>query len=177
MRFAKIVAGLTATTAAGILLLASPASAAPKTCDPAAIAAAQAAIGEKCPCAGTTAPDGSITPWKNHGQYVRCVAQETTRQVRTSGGELTRRCLQASVRCSARSTCGKRDSFVACRIHDDCIGDAAPGDGAAAGLCAGDGTTACDTGGDCPVLRCSVRSSTDACDRAGGAAGSGSCCD
>jgi hypothetical protein len=171
----KIALGI-AVAGLSLALASSPAGAAPKPCDEAAVAAASAAVAAACPCDGKTAPDGSLVPWKNHGQYVRCVSQETTKQIRTSGGTLTRRCMRTSVRCGARSTCGKPGS-VACRIHDDCIGDAAPGDGTQAGTCEHDITVACDTSADCAVRRCSVKRSALVCDAAGGASSSGSCCD
>ncbi|HZR82534.1 MAG TPA: hypothetical protein VFD92_15675 [Candidatus Binatia bacterium] len=161
---------------AALSYLTSQAVADPKTCDPAAVAAAQAAIADACPCAGTTAPDGTVTPWKNHGEYVRCVAHETAKQVATSHGTVSRYCLRTSVRCGARSTCGK-PGFVACRIHDACLNDATPGDGVASGTCESDATIACDTSSDCPVLRCATRSSADLCSASGGEASEGSCCD
>ncbi len=34
-----------------------------------------AAVEAECPCDGTTAADGSVTPWRNHGRYVRCARQ------------------------------------------------------------------------------------------------------
>jgi hypothetical protein len=174
---AKFISSLGLAVAA-LALVSSPAAAAPKakTCDADAVAAAQVAIAAECPCDGQTAPDGSVVPWKNHGQYVRCVAHETSQQIRSSGGALSRRCLRTSVRCGARSTCGKPDA-VACRLYDSCLGDPAPGDGAAEGTCESDAAVACDTNADCPVLRCGIRRSVDLCEAMGGAPSSGSCCD
>jgi hypothetical protein len=163
-------------TIAALAFLSSQVMAAPKACDADAVAAAQAAIAAACPCDGQTAEDGSIVPWERHGQYVRCVAHTTRDQIANSAGALSRRCLRTSVRCAARSTCGKPDA-VACRLHDDCVGDSATGDGTADGSCASDAALACDTSSDCPVLRCGVRRSADLCTAQGGEGSPGSCCD
>jgi hypothetical protein len=142
-----------AAAALGFCLLAVTAQAAPgkggggaKECDAAAVAAAADGIAAACPCAGTTDADGNLVPWKNHGQYVRCVAQATRSAVAGSDGTLQRRCLKESVRCSARSTCGRREGFVSC--------------------------TRATTNGS----SCSFRPSADACVAVGGEPGVGSCC-
>ena len=43
-----------------------------------------AAVAAACPCEGTVAPDESVTPWRNHGQYVRCVVKYRN-QLKKSG--------------------------------------------------------------------------------------------
>jgi hypothetical protein len=118
----------------------------PAACDEAAVAAAQASVDASCPCEGKTDDTGAVVPWKNHGQYVRCVAKATKAAVKDSDGAVTRRCLRSSVRCAARSTCGKRDGFVNCTT-----------------------TTGAETS-------CSFRPSADLCTASGGTPGTGSCC-
>src|SRR5262245_6271812 len=132
MTFARSIALLGMVAAAAVFSSPPKSIAAPSACDPAAVAAAQAAIASACPCAAQ--PNGDA--WKNHGQYVRCVAQETAKQVAQSHGALKRRCLNSAVSCGARSTCGKPD-FVACTVSvaHTCTGDPTPGDGTAAGSC------------------------------------------
>jgi hypothetical protein len=146
---------------------------APPTCDPAAVAAVADGVEAACPCAGKTAPTGEVTVWKNHGGYVSCVARERNRLAKQF--EVSKSCLHGTTRCAARSTCGKRDGFVTCRIPDVCS-DPTP-DGIAAGTCGDDPTIACDTAANCPVLSCSIKSSPDLCSAQSGIAGTGSCCD
>lgn len=164
---------LAACVAAFTGLLASRASAAP-ACDPALVEQAAAAIAAECPCEGRTNPAGEVTAWKNHGGYVSCVARERNRQAKQLG--LSKSCVRTATRCAARSTCGKREGFVTCRTPDLCS-DALPGDGVAEGACSDDPTIACDTAADCPVLRCTIKSSAELCAEQGGIAATGSCCD
>jgi hypothetical protein len=159
-----VVLGLGA--AGGSSALAAP------SCDADAVAAIGAAIAEACPCEGRTNPAGEVVPWKNHGQYVSCVARERNRLARDL--EVSKSCLRQAVKCGARSTCGK-PGFVTCRTPDECS-DTLP-DGDPTGTCADDPTIACDTAADCPVLRCSTKSSEEACTSRGGIAGTGTCCD
>lgn len=154
-------------------ILSAQAYAAP-TCDPDAVAKAGAAIAAACPCDGKMNGAGEVTPWKNHGGYVSCVARERNRQAKDL--DLSKSCVRTAARCAARSTCGKRDGFVVCRQLDDCS-DPLPGDGTADGVCAEDPTAACDTASDCPVLSCSVKSSSELCSAQGGVPATGSCCD
>jgi hypothetical protein len=138
----------------------------PAACDPAAVEAALADIAATCPCEGRTDETGALVPWKNHGKYVRCVAQATKAAVAESSGALTRRCLKQSVRCAARSTCGKREGIVNCTFTTS-------------GTCSGgtcDDGEECATDADCAVSRCSFRPSAEACTASGGVAGLGSCC-
>jgi len=134
-------------TVAGVCMLAGVAQAAPPApCDPVAVEAAAATIDEACPCAGQTDDAGALVPWKNHGAYVRCVAHATKAAVEASEGAVTRRCLKDSVRCAARSTCGKKEGFVNCTVTTE------------------------------TRSLCSFRPSADACTAAGGVPGLGSCC-
>ena len=70
-----------------------------------------AALAAQCPCAGTTQPDQSVTPWRNHGQYVRCVVH--FRNLLRKSGCLTADDRPTLGRCAARSTCGK-DTVLCC---------------------------------------------------------------
>jgi hypothetical protein len=139
----------------------------PPTCDPAAVDAAVAAIAAACPCAGQTDADGNVVPWKNHGKYVRCVAHATKAAVADSDGALRRRCLKSSVRCAARSTCGRAEGVVNCTVTTSasCI------DGAC-----DDSGDECETDADCASSSCSFQPSADECTAAGGEPGLGSCC-
>lgn len=154
-------------------VLGSQAFAAP-ACDPALVEQAGAAIAAACPCGGKVNGAGEVTPWKNHGGYVSCVARERNQQAKTLG--LSKSCVRTAARCAARSTCGKREGFVVCRQLDSCS-DPLPGDGTIAGTCTDDPTVACDTVADCPVLSCSVKSAAEICTDQGGVAATGSCCD
>jgi hypothetical protein len=163
-----IVSGLGWIAAAGGT---SPAYAGP-ACDPAVVEAVQAEIAEACPCDGKTNPAGEVVPWRNHGQYVSCVTR--TRNELARELEVSKSCLRRVTPCSARSTCGK-EGVVTCRMPDECSDPLA--DGTPAGTCADDPAIACDTAADCPVLRCSIKSSAESCEARGGIAGTGTCCD
>jgi hypothetical protein len=117
-----------------------------------------------CPCAGASDGTGGTIPWKNHGQYVRCVAHAVKDAARDAG--VKKRCGKGLVRCAARSSCGK-DDRVACvvPVAGTCVD----------GTCAEDPAVACLVDGDCDVSECSVRR-TDACTAAGGVGSPGSCC-
>jgi hypothetical protein len=84
-------------------------------------ATASSAIGAfvdaTCPCAGRDDGAGGTRAWKNHGQYVRCVAHAVRNAARSLG--VKRRCGRGLVPCAARSTCGK-DHAVACFIDGEC---------------------------------------------------------
>ena len=70
-----------------------------------------------CPCAGPDDGTGGTIAWKNHGQYVRCVAHAVRDAARSLG--VKRRCGHGFVPCAARSTCGK-DGAVACIVGGEC---------------------------------------------------------
>ena len=133
-------------------------------CDPAAVAGVAAAVDAACPCAGRDDGAGGTTPWKNHGQYVRCVAHATRDQLRTAG--LKRRCVRGTVPCAAQSTCGK-GAAVACVVTatGTCVNAA----------CSNDPETTCAVDDDCTIRTCAV-TTADRCAGAGGVAGVGSCC-
>jgi hypothetical protein len=92
----------------------------PAACDPAAVATASEAIAAACPCDGQSDDAGNVVPWKNHGKYVRCVAHATRAAVKDSDGAVSRRCLKASVRCAAHSTCGRAEGVVSCSVDASC---------------------------------------------------------
>jgi hypothetical protein len=103
-----------------------------------------AALAAACPCDANS----QAQPWKNHGQYVKCV-------VHFRNGLRQQGCLDASAQraiasCSARSTCGKPGAVLCC-VYDTSgtCNDPIPGDGTAAGTCSNDATTVCDTNTDC----------------------------
>lgn len=169
------IVGVLATTfalALGSVALVGTAEAAP-ACDPAVVEAVAAEIAATCPCDGGTSPSGEVTPWRNHGRYVSCVARTRNKLAKQLG--LSKSCLRTAVRCSARSTCGKREGFVTCRTPDLCSDPVA--DGVAEGTCSDDPSIACDTAADCPVLRCTIKSSAERCLDRGGIPATGSCCD
>lgn len=168
----RLVVACAALLGTAVLAWSGSALAAP-ACDPAAVADAAAQVEAACPCAGRTAPSGEVTAWKNHGQYVSCVSRERNRVAKALG--LSKSCVRQTTRCAARSTCGKREGFVTCRIPDACSDDNP--DGVAEGTCSDDPSVACDTAADCPVLRCTVKSASELCDAQGGISGTGSCCD
>lgn len=133
-------------------------------CDTEAVASIRAAAEAACPCDGVDDGERGVTPWRNHGRYVRCVARAVRDGLRAAG--LERRCLRDVVPCAARSTCGKREA-VACvtTTASPCTG----------GLCADDPETACVVDADCAVRACRV-TRPERCAAAGGVAATGSCC-
>ena len=121
-------------------------------------------VDETCPCAGTDDGAGGTIAWKNHGQYVRCVAHAVRDAARSLG--VKRRCARGLVPCAAHSSCGKSDAAA-------CI---APVAGTCAGgLCTDDPSLTCATDADCPLRECSEQSAED-CAAIGGTSTTGSCC-
>ena len=134
-----------------------------------------AAVAAQCPCPGTTQPDLSVAPWKNHGQYVRCVVH--FRNTLRKSGCLTAAERQTTARCAARSTCGK-DTVLCCTYDLGTCSDLMPGDGIKAGVCSNDPTVACDVSADCTKSTSRIEQDATACMAAGGivVAGGGSVC-
>jgi hypothetical protein len=130
-------------------------------------------IATTCPCAGQTLPDGSLEPWRNHGQYVRCVVQNVN-QLRRA------KCLDGSARkglkrCAARSTCGT--TRVVCCLATATCDDAAPNDGVPGGVCSNDPSAPCDRAADCPGARARMARNDQECAQRGGiGVGEGSVC-
>jgi len=133
-------------------------------CDPLLVDVLRATIDASCPCAGADDGSGGITPWKNHGKYVRCVAHAAKAEAREAG--VKRRCLRGAVPCAAQSACGKRGA-VPCvtAVPDTCVG----------GACNDDPARPCVADGDCTVLACDVTDADD-CATGGGVVRSDSCC-
>ena len=133
-------------------------------CDPALVDDVRAAVDAECPCAGTDDGAGGVTPWKNHGKYVRCVAHAVRAEARAAA--IKRRCVRGAVPCAAQSACGKRGA-VPCvtAVPDTCVG----------GSCSNDPVKACAVDADCTVLACEV-SDPDDCTDGGGTVRSESCC-
>jgi hypothetical protein len=140
---------------------------------PADVAAAMVA---ECPCEGVAGGEGEVPAWRNHGQYVRCVAHHTN-DLRKAD------CLTPEVkrdlkRCAARSTCGKEGRVLCCfTMLDTCSGDLVPGDALAEGTCTADAEVLCDTDADCTKTKARIANGEEACTAEGGvAAGAGSVC-
>jgi hypothetical protein len=136
-----------------------------------------ACVDESCPCAA----DALGTPWKNHGQYVKCVAH--LRNDLRKAGCLTPEAKRTIQNCAARSTCGKEGAVLCC-FYDasaTCDGDVVPGDGTAAGTCSNSGDTPvpCDTATDCITVAKGpkvARDGVNCTDRGGTPVGTGSVC-
>ena len=133
-------------------------------CDAGVVDSLRADVDASCPCAGTDDGSGGITPWKNHGKYVRCIAHAVRAAARTAG--VKRRCLRGAVPCAAQSACGKQGA-VPCvtATPDTCVG----------GACTNDPAKVCVLDADCTVLACDVTAPDD-CTGAGGVVRSESCC-
>jgi hypothetical protein len=122
-------------------------------CDEATVDAVRAAVDAECPCAGVDDGSGGVTPWKNHGKYVRCVAHAVRDETRAAG--IKRRCVRGAVPCAAQSACGKRGA-VPCvtPVPATCV----------SGTCSND-----------PARLCAVVDPDD-CTDGGGTVRSDSCC-
>ncbi len=133
------------------------------TCD-AASSVIGAFVDAACPCLGMDDGMGGTVAWKNHGQYVRCVAHAMKDAVRSAG--LKRRCGRDVVPCAAQSSCGKRNA-VTCLVATTgtCTN----------GACDVPAGAPCTTDADCGTKACGV-TSANRCTTLGGTAGSGSCC-
>ena len=133
------------------------------SCD-AASSVIGAFVDATCPCAGVDDGNGGTIAWKNHGQYVRCVAHAVKDAFRSAG--VKRRCARDVVPCAAQSSCGKKNA-VTCIVTTTgtCTN----------GVCDGTDATPCAADADCGGQTCGV-TSADRCAAAGGTAASGSCC-
>jgi hypothetical protein len=133
-------------------------------CDATASSAVGAFVDATCPCDGPSDGNGGTVAWKNHGQYVRCVAHAVRDAARAGG--VKRRCVRALVPCAAQSSCGRKNA-VACIVSS--VGTCT------AGACSNDPEVPCTADADCALHVCAV-TSADRCAAVGGSAGSGSCC-
>ncbi len=133
------------------------------------------AVAAQCPCAGTTNPDLTVTPWKDHGQYQKCVVHY--RNALRKSGCLTKDERRTIARCAAHSTCGK-DTVLCCTYNLGTCSDPMPGDMVAAGTCSNDPAMVCDVSADCTKSSSSIKHDADACAAAGGVVvvGGGSVC-
>lgn len=119
-----------------------------------------AAVAACCPCGDPQ--------FRNHGQYVRCVAHATN--ALRDAGCLDFEARRSLRRCAARSTCNKPEGFVTCCVEqlvacEDgvCVGSEPP--------------LACTTSEECPpTTRCTIKREEDRCLERGGQPGTGSCC-
>lgn len=126
-----------------------------------------ASLAETCPCDGQVLPDLSVQPWKNHGQYVRCVVHY--RNALRKAGCFTDPSVRRTIaRCAARSTCGKANKVRCCTYTLGTCNDPKPGDLMADGTCSNDGLVACDVDGDCTTSSARLRRDADACVASGG---------
>jgi hypothetical protein len=134
------------------------------------------ALEEACPCAGKMLGNGSVEPWRSHGQYVSCVVR--LRNALRKGGCLTADLKRTVARCAAKSTCGKAEGTVVCCLtQPGTCSDPMPGDGTAAGVCSNDAEVACDADADCTKTLARVADDDAACTAAGGTSGGqGSVC-
>jgi len=134
-----------------------------------------AALAAACPCPGTMLPDASVTPWRNHGQYVRCVAH--ARNAFRKGGCLTPDARRGVVPCAAHSTCGKAAEPVTCCVPvTGACSDTTSGDGIKQGTCSNDPTLTCDVATDCTEVHAQQTADAAACTALGGAPGAGTKC-
>lgn len=119
-----------------------------------------AAVGATCPCDGSS----------NHGQHQSCVVH-LRNQLRKQG------CSTAAVAsCAARSTCGKPNRVLCCRVAS--TGTCTIPDGSSSGTCSTNGAV-CASDADCTVVS-GPRITRDAaaCTARGGySSGTGSVCD
>ena len=125
------------------------------------------ALAETCPCDGTVAPDLTVEPWRNHGQYVSCVVRY--RNALRKAGCFTDDSLRRTLaRCAARSTCGKASKQRCCTYELGTCNDPAPGDLTPAGTCSNDVALVCDTDADCTKSAAHLVGNADACLADGG---------
>jgi hypothetical protein len=162
-------------TLAALVGLVATASAAQPSCDANAKATAVSAIDAACPCGGITDPtSGAVTPWKNHGQYVKCVTKARKAQGKANG--LKPQCLKEVLPCAANSTCGKVGAVACLVTTGTCVGDPNSGDLVAEGTCDNDATKPCDTDADCSQSSCQIADSDADCTAIGGSSATGTCC-
>ena len=130
-------------------------------------------IDSACSCEGAA----------THGEYVRCVTKKLrelsdcrpAEDGKLSCGPVPRACVGRIRRAATRSTCGSNEVTCCIAKQHDCVNDPAPGDGTAAGTCAGT-PRPCDKITDCRLPKCSSASSAENCQRAGGTVGTSRDC-
>ena len=119
------------------------------------------AMAATCPCDGVVQPDTTVVPWRNHGQYMRCVVHQ--RNAYRKAGCLDDTLKRTIARCAARSTCGK-EGRVLCCTYD-------------LGTCSNDAAVVCDVDADCTKSDATLARDGASCAERGGVdVGSGSVC-
>jgi len=133
-----------------------------------------AAVAAACPCDGSPQPDSSIVPWRNHGEYVRCVVHLRNQYRKSDCLDDTLK--RSLARCAARSTCGKDGKVLCCTYDLGTCSDPTP-DAVKAGVCNNDAAVACDVAADCTKSKASIAPDGAACAERGGVdVGPGSVC-
>ncbi len=132
------------------------------------------AVAAACPCNGTP-EDPGLLPWRNHGEYVRCVAHY--RNALRKAGCLSSAEKRSVVRCAAQAPCGKPGApIVCCTTTLGVCSDALP-DGIPAGTCSNAPTVGCDVATDCAVTTTSFVDDPVGCTAGGGTVeGDGAVC-
>jgi hypothetical protein len=126
-----------------------------------------AAIAAACPCDGTVMPDSTIEPWRNHGQYVRCVVKYRNRLWKSDCIDKAER--RQTRRCAARSTCGKADRVRCCVSQTGTCSDT--------GTCSNDDERSCASDTDCTKTKVRMtRGDAQCIERGGTVDGTGSIC-
>jgi len=134
-----------------------------------------AALAATCPCDGSPQADSTVVPWRNHGQYVRCVVH--LRNAYSKAGCIDDSLKRSLARCAARSTCGKEGTVLCCKYDLGTCSDLVPGDATASGTCSNEGSVVCDVDADCTTSQSSVAHNDGACLAHGGVdVGAGSAC-
>lgn len=103
-----------------------------------------AALDAACPCSGPT--QGGT--WKNHGQHQSCVVR--FRNALRRQGCLTPDTQKTIASCSARSTCGKANAVLCCKVAG--TGTCTIPTGSTIGTCSNNSAVTCSTDADCTVL-------------------------
>jgi hypothetical protein len=138
------------------------------------------ALATQCPCAGAMEPNNPepnapVSPWRNHGQYVKCVVHY--RNALRKAGCLTAATRSTLASCAARSTCGK-SRVLCCHYNLGVCNDPTPGDMVATGMCSNDPNAVCDVSADCTKSTPRIERDATACMADGGVVveGGGSVC-
>src|SRR2546427_10333954 len=131
-----------------------PGSRGPAACE-AARCMVQSAVDESCPCDAAA----------NHGSYLKCVARALGQLAAQAA--VPHPCVGRIMRCAARSTCGKPGAVTCQTAESTCD---APN-----GTCTNAPSVSCTADSDCGT-ECSIASSADSCQTAGGTVGTGTTC-
>jgi hypothetical protein len=125
-----------------------------------------AALDLACPCPGRPLDStGMVAPWRNHGQFVSCVAH--FRNALRKGHCADPSSMRSIVRCAARSSCGREDAVLCCRYTTGMCSDPNPADLVAQGTCS-NGGAACNADADCTQSSARVVHDAASCTSDGG---------